>query len=236
MPRLQYGTTVIDWVFKPDNQLKRHYVTVERGRPVLLRGPHVDATEQEVLVRKRARWIREKQAQVDMPQAPDLVVTGSRLKYAGRTYFTQVRHVPDLVVPSLRFTAARFVICCPDAPPITQVQLAPLLQDFYRQRALERIPSRVRHWERVSGLSATDVRIKVFESRWASCSKNDVLELHPRVMELPASVQDYVVVHELCHTVEKNHTKAFWSLVAQQMPDWARRHEALVSASFGDAV
>jgi hypothetical protein len=236
MPRLQYGSTTIDWRFKPDDQLKRHYLTVERGRPVLLRGPHVDLAEQEALVRKRARWIREKQAQVDMPQAPELIVTGSRLKYGGRTYFTEVRQVPGLDLPNLHFTAARFVVNCPNAPQITQTQLAPLLQDFYRRKALERLPSRVRHWERMSGLRATGIRIKVFESRWASCSMHDVLEFHPRVMELPASAQDYVVVHELCHTAEKNHTKVFWRLVAQLMPDWQRHQDALEAAMVNSDV
>jgi predicted metal-dependent hydrolase len=55
-------------------------------------------------------------------------------------------------------------------------------------------------------------------------------------MELPASVQDYVILHELCHTVEKNHTKAFWALVARHMPDWQRQHAVLERAVFGDAV
>lgn len=55
-------------------------------------------------------------------------------------------------------------------------------------------------------------------------------------MELPASVQDYVIVHELCHNVEKNHTKSFWALVASHMPDWQRQHEVLEQAAFGNAV
>lgn len=55
-------------------------------------------------------------------------------------------------------------------------------------------------------------------------------------MELPASVQDYVVVHELCHTIEKSHTPAFWALVARHLPDWQRQHEQLERAAFGDAV
>jgi predicted metal-dependent hydrolase len=236
MPRLQYGTTSIDWVFRLDTKLKRHYVTVERGRPVLLRGPLVDAAEQEVLVRRRARWILEKQAQVNLPQMADVVVTGSRLRYGGRSYFTEVRHVPGLAVPTLTFTASRFVASHPGGTQITQAQLAPLLLNFYRTKAMERLPARVRHWERASGLQARGARIKVFESRWASCSANDVLEFHPRVMELPATVQDYVVVHELCHTVEKNHTKAFWALVAGLMPEWPRCHEALAGAAFGEAV
>jgi hypothetical protein len=55
-------------------------------------------------------------------------------------------------------------------------------------------------------------------------------------MELAASVQDYVIVHDLCHTAEKNHTKAFCALVDRHMPDWQRQHQVLEREVFGDAV
>lgn len=55
-------------------------------------------------------------------------------------------------------------------------------------------------------------------------------------MELAGSAQDYVIVHELSHTIEKNHTRVFWNLVALMMPGWQREHEALEQAAFGDAV
>nr|WP_243667306.1 DUF45 domain-containing protein [Pseudomonas brassicae] len=104
MPVLKYGQTAIEWYFQLDTKLKRHYVTVERGRPVMLRGPLVDEPEQEALVLHRARWIRERLAQVNQPLASEPIVTGSRLRYAGRTYFTEVRHVPDILKPRLTFT------------------------------------------------------------------------------------------------------------------------------------
>lgn len=236
MPRLQYGQMTIEWRFKADATIKRHYVTVERGRPVLLRGPAVELEEQEALVRRRARWIREKQALVELPPAEQFIVTGSRLRYCGRTYFTEVRHAPSLAHPTLHFTASRFVIENPAGRSIGTDALEPLLSAFYRDRAHEKLLARVRHWERLSGMQAHGARIREFQSRWASCSAQNVLEFHPRVMELPASVQDYIVVHELCHTVEKSHTKAFWTLVARQMPDWRRRHEMLERAAFGDTV
>lgn len=236
MPVLHYGQTAIEWYFQPDCKLKRHYVTVERGRPVLLRGPLVDEPEQEALVLRRARWIREKLAQVNQPLASEPIVTGSRLRYAGRTYFTEVRHSTDILKPRLTFTASRFIVDSPDGASILPDVLMPLLERFYRDRAHEKLLVRVRHWQRETGLQATGARIRHFQSRWASCDTNNTLEFHPRVMELPASVQDYVIVHELCHTVEKNHTKAFWALVASHMPDWQKQHQVLERAVFGDAV
>lgn len=236
MPVLNYGQTEIEWYFQLDSKLKRHYVTVERGRPVLLRGPQVDELEQEALVLRRARWIREKLVQVNQPLASEPIVTGSRLRYAGRTYFTEVRHTPDILKPRLTFTASRFIVDSPDAASILPDVLMPLLERFYRDRAHEKLLVRVRHWQRETGLQANGARIRHFQSRWASCDANNTLEFHPRVMELPVSVQDYVIVHELCHTVEKNHTKVFWALVASHMPDWQRQHQVLERAVFGDAV
>ena len=236
MPVLNYGQTTIEWHFQLDSSLKRHYVTVERGRSVLLRGPQVDELEQEALVLRRARWIREKLAQVNLPLANELIVTGSRLRYAGRTYFTEVRHTPNLLKPRLTFTASRFIVDNPDSASIQPDALILLLERFYRERAQDKLLVRVRHWQRETGLEATGARIRHFQSRWASCDASNTLEFNPRVMELPASVQDYVIIHELCHTVEKNHTKAFWALVASHMPDWQKQHQVLERAVFGDAV
>lgn len=236
MPLLQYGQTTIEWRFQFDVKLKRHYVTVERGQPVLLRGPRVTVSEQEALVSRRARWIRDKLAVVNLPQSSDAIVTGSRLRYAGRTYFTEVRHTPILLEPKLTFTASRFVIENPGGMCIEPDALSPLLEGFYRERAQEKLLVRVRHWERQMGVQANGARIRLFQSRWASCDIRNVLEFHPRVMELPASVQDYIIVHELCHVVEKNHTRTFWALVARQMPEWQLQHEVLEKAAFGDAV
>jgi predicted metal-dependent hydrolase len=236
MPRLQYGKTTIEWQFQPDAGLKRHYVTVERGRPVLLRGPWVELPEQEALVRQRGRWIREKLALVNKQPAEDAVVTGSRLRYCGRSYFTEIRHVNTLVTPRLAFTASRFVVECPWGNSIAPEVVVLLLESFYCERAKEKLLPRVRYWERETGLKATGARIRHFESRWASCDTANVLQFHPRVMELAGSVQDYIIVHELCHTIEKNHTKAFWGLVAQVLPGWRREHEALESAACSDAI
>lgn len=236
MPLLQYGQTTIEWEFQPDAKLKRHYVTVERGRPVLLRGPVADHAEQEALVRRRARWIRDKLLLVNQPRTDEAIVTGSRLRYCGRSYFTEVSHSPNLDSPQLTFTASRFIIETPDGPSLQPEVLAPMMERFYRERAQEKLLVRVRYWERQTGMQAHGARIRLFQSRWASCSSHNVLEFHPRVMELPTSVQDYVIVHELCHTVEKSHTKAFWTLVARHMPDWKRQHTALERAEFGGAI
>lgn len=63
-----------------------------------------------------------------------------------------------------------------------------------------------------------DIKIKRMKSRWGSCSSKRNLNFNRRIIELPDRLIDYIVVHELCHLQEMNHSRKFWSLVAQAMP------------------
>nr|WP_314899626.1 SprT family zinc-dependent metalloprotease [uncultured Deefgea sp.] len=234
MPQFQYGQTVIEWRFELAPDLKRHYITVERGELVLLRGPDATVEEQTQLIRQRARWICEKRQQVNQLVAEEIIVTGSRLRYAGRSYYVEVQHQPDAKGVTLRFNASRFVIHNPTGTSITPEQLAPFLTRFYMERGHSKLLPRLRYWEKKTGLVSHGGRIKHFQGRWASCDPNNVIEFHPRIMEFSAAVQDYIIVHELCHTVEKSHSKAFWALVAEHMPNWSRYHQELERANGGE--
>lgn len=97
-------------------------------------------------------------------------------------------------------------------------------------------PIRVRHWERQTELKAQGARVRHFQSRWASCNAQNVLEFYPRVMELPASIQDYVILHELCHTVEKSHTKGILGLGSTIHARLAAAARHLRTGLFGRAV
>ncbi len=224
MPVYQYGTTAIQWEFSEEPDLKHHYVTVERGKPVLLRGPAVSDAEKVELIRQRARWIRDRLRSVNRP-LKDTWMTGSRLLYRGRWYYCQVVPALELDKAVISFNHSRFLIQSPEGDSVSRSLLDGAREAFFRQRAKDKLFPRVRHWERQTGLAGNGVGLFKFPSRWASCSDQNVLEFNPQCMELSPSVLDYVIVHELCHTVEKNHSQAFWKLVQQHYPDWERCHE-----------
>lgn len=64
------------------------------------------------------------------------------------------------------------------------------------------------------------VSIRNQRTRWGSCSRQGNLNFHYKLVLLPADLADYVIVHELCHVRELNHSRRFWDLVARTTPDW----------------
>ncbi|MDO8804161.1 MAG: M48 family metallopeptidase [Elusimicrobiota bacterium] len=103
-----------------------------------------------------------------------------------------------------------------------------------RGNAKEMITARVGHWAAALGLEYGRVFIKDQRTLWGSCSGRKNLNFNWRLAAAPPEALDYVVIHELCHLREMNHSKRFWDLVRAACPDykarrkWLRDNSALV--------
>jgi len=95
-----------------------------------------------------------------------------------------------------------------------------------KERAYILVRSRVRHfgqfYSEFSG-EIKSINIRNQKTRWGSCSKDKKLSFNYKIIFLPEELQDYIIVHELCHIKEMNHKKSFWDLVALQIPDHKKR-------------
>ncbi len=87
-------------------------------------------------------------------------------------------------------------------------------------RACEEIPKRVEHFTKRIGVDYGRITIRNPKTRWGSCSAKGNLNFNCLLMLAPPHVIDYVVVHELCHRKEMNHSKQFWTEVARILPDY----------------
>jgi predicted metal-dependent hydrolase len=98
-----------------------------------------------------------------------------------------------------------------------------LFVDWYRKSAEEYIGGRVDHFSRTLNLVAKGVRISKARCRWGSCSQDNHLHFSWRLIMAPCSVIDYLVVHELAHVQEKNHSVRFWNLVRNTITDYKKQ-------------
>ena len=104
--------------------------------------------------------------------------------------------------------------CC-GGPPLTAAELAAL-----KQAAAADLPARVERWAGRIGVQPQGLTLRTQRRRWGSCSGRGRISLNALLMLAPEAVRDYVVVHELCHLRELNHSPRFWQEVAQALPEY----------------
>jgi predicted metal-dependent hydrolase len=101
------------------------------------------------------------------------------------------------------------------------------VENFYKKEARRVISDVVSFYAKKLGLKYKRISIRDQQTRWGSCSSEGNLNFSYRLVMAPLKVIDYVVVHELCHLTEMNHSKRFWSLVASVLPDFEKQKKWL---------
>ena len=190
-------------------------ITIERDRSVIVHAPEAVSEEKiRQAVESRRQWIYEKtghpQKYRDLPHPPGKeLVSGESALYLGRQYRIEVLKT-DLT--EVRF-AHRFLI-----PATRGEKREEALRQWYVGRAREKIIPRVKIHARNLGVDINGVKIVDNRYRWGSCTMNDNVNFNWRLIKAPMFVVDYVIVHELTHLIEANHSIRFWNIVRTQTP------------------
>lgn len=176
-------------------------------------------------LRERAEWILRKlrEFESERRRGSKLWREGSLLPYLDGVLLLQV--LPGNGVAKVRKVHGALQVVLPKKLGNDGVRTLAL--DWYREKALEHIPARVEHLAREMRVKPSRITIRQQRSRWGSCSAGGTLSLNMRLMMTPTAVLDYVLVHELAHLKELNHSRRFWRIVAEHCPDAARQRDWL---------
>ncbi len=162
-------------------------------------------------VRSKEKWIREKSSLLRQRQQAGAAAAlrfPERLPLLGRDY-------PVEQGAPAAFTGVSFRLPGP-SPQEARAQAAAL----YRSLAAGYLPRRAAFWQEKVGADPASLRVGSAKGSWGSCSGKNGITFSWRLMAAPPEAVDYVVVHELCHILEHNHSPRFWALVARQLPHW----------------
>lgn len=203
------------YTIKRSPRRKRLTITVERDRSVVVHAP-VSTTEDKIrqVVDSKRQWIYEKTRHVQkygrLPHPPGKeLVNGESALYLGRNY--RVEMVPDGLA-EIRFEN-RFLI-----PVSFSKDRKKVLRQWYIDKANEKIIPRAGKYAHDLGVKFFSAKIVDNRYRWGSCTTRDNVNFNWRLIKAPMYVIDYVIVHELTHFLETNHTPHFWNIVRAQSP------------------
>jgi len=202
-------------------------ITVERDRTVIVHVPE-GTPEQEVhrVVDEKRQWIlaklRHPQKYKERRHPPGKeVVNGESAPYLGRDYRIEVTETDSGEIEFSR----HFLV-----PPARQAKRREVLRDWYIGQAKMKILARAEQYAQELGVKVTSATIVDNRYRWGSCTVGDCVNFNWRLIKAPMFVIDYVIVHELAHLIEANHTSDFWSIVRAKTPTmekakaWLKEH------------
>ncbi|MGQ9621538.1 MAG: M48 family metallopeptidase [Bacteroidales bacterium] len=175
---------------------------------------NIDDKTIEKIILKHKKWIEQKKEEVLKRGSRQLrkeFVNGEEFLFMGRNY--RLKIVDDQGEPLKlvdEFLLSRSVL----------TEARETFTGWYKRMAYEVISERVRWYAGKKGEVYNAVKITGALSRWGSCSAGGNLNFSWRLVMAPLPVIDYVVIHELVHLEEKNHSKAFWNKVKFLMPDY----------------
>lgn len=179
----------------------------------------------EQKLKKKAPWIIKQQNEFLSyhPLTPERkFVNGETHLYLGRQYRLRIEEADKNEVKLYRGRLNIF----------THPQSSPekVLNNWYRERAelhFNKILSEKLNLFKRYGVEAAALQLRYMKRRWGSCTAHGKVILNPELIKAPKGSIEYVVIHELCHLVHRNHNKEFYTLQEKFMPDWKEWRERL---------
>jgi len=225
MHELRYGSKKIFYHLEFSKR-KTLGITVTPEMAVLVKAPEGTSIPQiEAKLEKRGAWIFKQQNYFlrFYPRTPDKEYRGGEAHYyLGRQYRLRVKAAKK---NSVNFTGREIEVSHAPNSSVKSV-----LRNWYRLRAKEKFAEIAEPWikrfERY-GVHPEGIYIQEMPTRWGSCTTKGKIILNPELIKVPKVCIEYVIIHELCHLVHRNHTAKFFQLQSSMMPDWGKWKDKL---------
>lgn len=227
---LTYGDEIIPFerVVRP-NTSDKILIKVQPDCRVIVSTPeHAEDSEVLKAVQKRGRWIYQKLREFRQQLkfiTPRQYVSGESHYYLGKQY--QLKVLEDSEHPQgVKLLRGKLEVSVRQK---SADKVRSLLEDWYKTRAKHVFAKRLDYvLERALWVAERPAfRILTMHTQWGSCSPKGLLTLNPYLVKAPVQCIDYVILHELCHLVEHNHSDRFYQLMMQVMPDWEKTKKQL---------
>lgn len=211
---IEYAVTKSEDATQPRIDVGIHGVTV-----VVPAGSDADP---ETFLQDHAEWVLEKRAKYEeyLEAVPERrFEPGETFPYLGESY--------ELVVESRSASQIEDGAIRLAAHHVEQTSIKQALRQFYRRKAREMIEKLVEEHAANMDVEYEKLEIRNQRTKWGSCSSSGTLGINWRLIMAPPEILEYVVIHELAHLQESNHTKEFWRLVGKYDPDYAEHADWL---------
>ena len=197
-------------------------LTINENAELVIRAPlRLSIKKIQDFINEKESWINRKQA-IIQNQIKDVTSNQNKLLYLGSLFPININ---QSATKDLMFTGEEFI-----ANSIEPNPLSLSIKKWYKKKFREIAIPRVTYFAEQHNLMVNQIRIKNQKTMWGSCSSKNNINLNYLLLMAPMKVIDYVIIHELVHTIHRNHSIEFWSSVESIMPDY-KEHKLWLKAN-----
>ncbi|MBI3903564.1 MAG: M48 family metallopeptidase [Nitrosomonadales bacterium] len=176
------------------------------------------------VLQEKAAWVVEKLASWEAKKpAPQLWVDGQLIRFMGEPLTLRV--INNLFAAPPLLQGRQLFVHTTNSADQTAIEQA--VTQWYQHQAEVLFRERVAHYASIMHVAPRELRLSSARTQWGCCTASGNVRLNWQLIKMPLRLIDYVVVHELAHLVELNHSAAFWNVVANACPDFAKRRAEL---------
>lgn len=180
-------------------------------------------SEIEKFVSAKRDWIEKATAKMKAA-SPAPITYGSKIMFFGKELTLAASEYKKVVLSDNLLLVPK---------GLSEDKLQKYIVEFYRSEAKSYLPQRVKEISSETGLSYSSLLINSAKTHWGSCTA-DRIHLSCLLMAAHPETIDYVIIHELSHTVHHNHSPLFWALVTQHCPDYKAKRKELKNYAFSN--
>ncbi len=229
---VQFGENKYSYVIER-TQRKSVGVIVEPDGTIIVRVPP-DMDEKTIIeiVNKKRKWIAEKikaneKVKPPIPKVQE-PVSGEKLRFKNALYRLQVHKSDEKHTLLVRVCRSLHVYVNNQLDnEVKASEIKNVIIEWYKDKALQFLSARVERYSRYLRKEPKGLKIREIKLRWGSCTPDGKLLFNWRIIMAPISAIDYVVIHELCHLEEPDHSASFWNAVESLQPTFRKWKEWL---------
>ena len=188
------------------------------------------------ILETKERWIRNKVIQLQNQRITNKreFISGESFSLFGRNLYLKVLEggkvgtqlIDDYLITTVRTS---------EIGDLRKSRIKTYLEKWYIHEAYQKLEEKVMRYSKIIRVSPREIKVRNYKTRWGSCDNKGRLTFNFHLIKAPHEIVDYVVIHELCHMIQPNHSKFFWNEVARFDPSF-KNHKKWLKLNGADLM
>ena len=224
--RVRMGNVSLEMLIERTKRKRTISLQVKDNKLIIKAPKTVSRKNLDEVIQKKQKWIKQR-AILDFEEQN---LRNRKFIDNEKFYFRGNEYHLSLILGSeedVKIVDGLLLVTYKDDRPINSKNVKSLIEDFYLRESSQILNTRTYEFAKKMKVQPTGITVKNYVSKWGSCTAKNKISYNWRIIMAPDCIVDYLIIHELCHIIEHNHSKNFWHHVGTHCEDFKKKRKWL---------